>query len=375
MPRYHLIITFVLYTCSLIVIAINPSIIKSQVIWESNSTGEVYLYRIPVITNLPNGDLVIFTEARKYDIPSTDVGAKFIAMKRSKDKGVSWGPTVFIVDDYEANDGLNLGTVMVDEEKGYIIILYVYCAHNRCPKRQNVATNFVVKSKDWGYTWSEPVDLGLQNPAILGYDLSPGPGYGIQKKFAPNKGRLIACGHRTPFALKSVACFYSDDHGDTWHIGGGLVGMPFGGDKKTGDFAPGEAQIIEYPNGTLLVNARNTHFYHCRCRIQGMSFDGGITFPVTSTTLVADLIEPSVCGSILLQGTTLFFSNPSSTAGRVNMTLKWSGDMGETWPNQLPIFPGSSEYSCLTAIDDDHIGLAFEKNDYKLVQFVKIQIK
>ncbi|XP_033119790.1 sialidase-1-like [Anneissia japonica] len=364
----------VLYVCSVIVTAINPTVVQTQIIWEGNTTGEVYLYRIPVIINLPNGDLLAFAEARKYDIPRTDVGAKFIAMKRSKDKGSSWGPTEFIVDDYEAQDGLNLGTAMVDEEMGYIIILYVYCAHNQCPERQNVATNFVVKSKDWGYTWGNPVDLGLQNPDILGFDLSPGPGYGIQKKYAPNKGRLITCGHRTPFALKSVVCFYSDDHGDTWKIGGGLVGIPFGGDKKVGDFAPGEAQVIEYPNGTLLVNARNTHFYHCRCRMHGMSFDGGITFPVTSTKLVPELIEPSVCGSILLHGGTLFFSNPASTSGRFNMTVKWSNDMGESWPGQLPIYLGSSEYSCLSNVDDDHIGLAYEKSDYKLVEFVKIKV-
>lgn len=75
----------------------------------------VNTYRIPILKSLPDGSLIALSEGRKYN--SADVGPKFLAMRRSTDQGLTWSNTTFIEDDGEDPDGLNLGTVFVDEEK------------------------------------------------------------------------------------------------------------------------------------------------------------------------------------------------------------------------------------------------------------------
>ena len=87
-----------------------------------------------------------------------------------------------------------------------------------------------------------------------------------------------------------------------------------------------------------------------------------------------ELLDPNVCGSLLLQGKTMYFANAFHLNKRVNMTLRWSADYGATWPGELQIYPGASAYPCLTSIDDNHVGLVYEKNNYKEISFVKVRL-
>lgn len=132
---------------------------------------DVNTYRIPIMTSLPDGSLVALSEGRKHS--SGDSGPKFLAVRRSNDQGSTWTPTVFIEDDKEYMDGLNLGTVLVDEVcTNKVFVVYSFCAHE-CKYH----TTYLIRSDDFGFTWTKPLNLSSQIGTKM---FAPGPGFGIQ---------------------------------------------------------------------------------------------------------------------------------------------------------------------------------------------------
>ncbi|XP_070538935.1 sialidase-1-like [Ptychodera flava] len=373
--KHHCALTCIIFASLLTLsVSISPKIIDEVVLWQSNEAGFTY-FRIPVVIRIPNGDLLAFSGAHKSSL--SDIDAKGLAMRRSTDTGYSWKPMEIIYEDLSVKEGyLNIGAALVDHDKNITMFLYCHCPHRQCGPGV-IPANYIIKSHDFGYTWSEPEDLSVKNPAFKNWTWCPGPGYGIQKRFDPAKGRLIVCGHtvdRNKQASEIVYCVHSDDHGSSWQIGGSLVGVPYKVPKKTGDFMPDESQIVELSDGSLLMNSRNQFHFHCLCRIISRSFDGGLSFPMPHVKVDPKLIDPACDGSIIIHKGIMFFSNPASTKGRENMTVRWSLNNGTSWEGALFVFPGNSEYSTLTEIDSNSIGLLYEKNNYKEVSFVKIQI-
>lgn len=130
------------------------------------------------------------------------------------------------------------------------------------------------------------------------------------------------------------------------------------------------------------MTSRNQDNFHCHCRIMSKSYDGGESFAHSDIYFDEALLDPVVAASLLRYRNTVYFSNPASKLFRINMTVRWSEDNGESWVGSLGVWKGPSGYSCLTTIpgtqaNNTFIGMVFEKGVtryYESIAFVRLRL-
>lgn len=337
-------------------------------------------YRIPSILQAPNGDILIIAEKRN-DGPG-DVGNHDIVLKRSRDKGKTWSAEQVIFDD-ETRVCTDI-TVGRTGDKLWLFFLR---------DKKKYAS---LASTDSGVTWEGPVMLHEQVTKPE-WDRLKGKGGGDEAA-ANSKGRMAiwekgwvqryGCGpgkavvqlnsgrivvparHREDIGggkLRSFAhCFYSDDAGKTWKLGG-TIGIN-----------TSECQFVELANGDLMVVSRNESSTDAPDNLRhliAISHDGGETWG--KVRRAEELITPRCHGSterFTLAGVQdknrLLFSSPASPIrqkehpyGRYNLTIRLSYDEGATWTAGKTIWPHPSSYSDLVVLDDLTVAYVYERAD------------
>ncbi|HET8736548.1 MAG TPA: sialidase family protein [Pricia sp.] len=341
-------------------------------------------YRIPGLATTNKGTLIAVYDNR-YNDPVDLQEDIDVGMSRSTDGGQSWEPMKVIMDmgEYgglpENQNGIGDPAVLVDRSTNTIWVAALWL-HGYPGERawnasqpgmspEETGQLMLVKSDDDGLTWSEPINITPQtkNPEWQLFFNGPGAGITMQD------GTLVfAAQFKDKDRIPHATIIYSKDGGKSWHVGTGAKS------ETT------EAQVVELSDGGLMLNMRDDRNRANRKdsmngRSVAITKDLGKTWTEHATSRKA-LIEPNCMASIIAydhpeKGKILFFSNPDSKTERNHITVKTSFDEGMTWPveNQVELYEnGTYGYSCLTMVDDNHLGILYE--GVKELYFQKIPL-
>ena len=341
---------------------------------DSNWDG-VDTYRIPALARTNAGTLIAAYDARYDD--ARDLPANIdVAYSRSFDGGKSWEPMRLALDfkgEDEAKEGVGDPSILVDPKTGRIWIAALW-AHNGKSlaqsepglKLETSGQLVLTYSDDDGATWSEPRNITAEVASGKNWRvLFQGPGSGIVTR----KGTLI---FPAQFLDENRGFFstivWSDDQGETWRVGTGA--------KRS----TCESQVVELNDGSIMINMRN---YNVKNYVRSVAItrDYGQTWTQDEET--SETLPCPICQASLIRvkstidgddSNLLAFMNPSSSKGRINMTLKLSEDEGKTWPRELTLYrPGCYGYSSIVKINAETIGVLYETAGGLIYQTVKTE--
>lgn len=337
-------------------------------------TGGYAAYRIPAIVQT-GGTLVAFAEGRKNS--AADSGDIEVVERRSTDGGCTWTPTQVVADDwYDTVDNpvplvTATGTLVLitDRQSGSVTQAQIEAGQVSATDGRRI---FVQTSADAGATWTprREITASVKDPSWLW--MATGPGHGVTIAYGRAVGRLVvAADYSTATAgSRGLALLLSDDGGQTWRIG-----TTDTHEDPADPIRPDETTVAELPDARLYISSRN----------QGGSLltppmTRGYTYSLTSGSSLSapvrpapGIVTPEVEGSLLQDpgypaGVTcapLLYSGPEDPTTRQHLTIRRSGDGGQTWYDIAEITGPTTPagYSDMVKIDRTHLGVLYETWD------------
>ena len=347
----------------------------SNCIWPTNFGGQYRVftnqgtthYRIPALLTLPNGDILAFADKRYNgagDLPnqievmvrkSTNNGTNFNAEKRITPPSAS------------KKDGHGDTAVVLDKKTGHILALVAAGQGFLKSTPHDPIRIKVIRSKDNGDSWSEPIDItsqvygdGCEDPTRrYWYAAFVSSGNGLQMR----NGRIMFIINVRESSSTLATSFrnyalYSDDGGYKWKVSRGSPKNPRGGN---------EAKVVELNDGSLLMHIRWTPN-----RLQSRSYDNGETW--TEATAINGILSSDSNGDLIVYTSTKNGYDKDRLITLVDSTV-WNGqrngypgnptfyisyDEGYTWTNYKKLYEGDAGYSSLAILKDGSIGILAE---------------
>jgi sialidase-1 len=339
-------------------------------------------YRLPGLIVTSKGTLI--ASCIKKHGTGGDWARSDLVMRRSLDGGRTWQPEQSINPDI--NTTVFNGNLVEDRQVDALFAMYIeFPFHPNDPGRDgaNWFRNVwvprgggftLVKSTDDGRTWSTgrpitptPNADGWHGAACFNNN------HGVQLRYGRFNGRLVVNARAFKKGVyedrAKGALVYSDDHGETWHIGG----VPF---PTRGAGVVGEVTLGETVDGHVYLNGRNQSDegdnFHYKRRLYARSSDGGETFYEQGhhQELVTPRCNAGQCRlSTAGDGgrNVMLFTKPATGKDRSRLTCYLSYDEGRTWVRGRQIAEAGG-YSDVAVLPDKTILALYEDDGLKLVR-------
>ena len=228
-------------------------------------------------------------------------------------------------------------------------------------------------SDDDGKTWSAPQDITPMVKADWMKFLGVGPGVGITLRTGPNKGRIVAPVYTTNRTnhlngSQSSRIIYSDDHGKTWHMGGGVNdhrtlydGTVVDSSTMSNYYAQNtESSVVQLNNGDLKLFMRGL----TEDLQVATSHDGGLTWDNNVDRYdVPDVYVQMAATHTVQNGKEYILLANANGPGRKNGYIRVARveeDGQLTWLHHHLIQEGEYAYNSLQQIGPDEYGLLYE---------------
>ncbi len=296
--------------------------------------------------------------------------------------------------------------------------IYLNGSGNKSGELHVLKTVFVwmFTSTDDGETWDQPRDLTPYIKEDYMKFVGTGPGAGIKAKKADGSTRLIfpiyytTNGVGTNLGSQSSANIYSDDGGKTWTRGESpndgriinkgtdeertITSQTLNTQKGDAAYELTESQIVQLEDGRLVQFMRNTSYIDTKrdygvvqyaisedCgETWGQVYDTDIREPfcqLSAIAIKADLDGKGVKEYIAISNAsgdanstkTLTTSKKARRVGHIRLCEMNGEQLNVKYDKTID--DGGFAYSSLVQLDEDHIGIVYEKENY-IMRYMKI---